>query len=83
VNETNEPTDLIITYTVEHSGVVATSGYERLQDALARGYRVVDILTSQSQASSGFIAVTVLLARNSSAPGQRTLYRRAVELSAR
>jgi hypothetical protein len=64
-----EPADLVLSYTVNHKGVVDGSDKE-LKDALAKGYRVVDVLTSQpgvggASSALGFTCVTVVLTQHS------------------
>jgi hypothetical protein len=61
------PKDLVITYVVDASAPSAE--YNKVGDALAKGYRVVDVLTAAShsggQGGPGFVSVTVVLTKNS------------------
>jgi hypothetical protein len=58
--EAQASAELIISYTVDYSGV--TDSYAKLEEALSRGYRVVDIIpTANNAGSSGFVCITVFL----------------------
>jgi hypothetical protein len=67
--DAEEPLDLVVSYTVDAGGVVKGSDRE-LQEALGRGYRVIDVLTGQASyggADGGpvFFCITVVLSRKS------------------
>jgi len=72
----DKATDLVVSYTVQSAG--NCPGYERLQEALNAGYRVVDLVAtpiSPGGGSTGFgaVSVTVLL---TTAPGDCPYHRR-------
>lgn len=57
-------TDAVVSYVVGAKGT--TGEYERLQDLLKKGYRVLDVRSDAaasggSSSGSGFVAVTVVL----------------------
>jgi hypothetical protein len=61
--------DLVLSYVVTHRGP-AEGDYQKVQEALARGYRVVDVLTNEmtagpASAEMGAVCVTVVLTQHS------------------
>jgi hypothetical protein len=61
--------DLVLSYVVSHRGP-AEGDYQKVQEALASGYRVVDVLTNEmppgpSSAGLGAVCVTVILTQQS------------------
>jgi hypothetical protein len=63
-----EPTDLVLSYVVGSQGVLHDSDRE-LKAALAKGYRVLDVITTPlevgpASAAHGRICVTVVLTQN-------------------
>ncbi|HEY7157274.1 MAG TPA: hypothetical protein VH575_25195 [Gemmataceae bacterium] len=57
--------DLIFSYSVDHDGVV--DGTDKgLKEALANGYRIVDVIATQpSPGGNGFVCITVVLSNDS------------------
>jgi hypothetical protein len=63
-----EPVDLVVSYVMGDHGVLHDTDRE-LKEALARGYRVLDVITTPMEvgaasAAHGHICVTVVLTQN-------------------
>jgi hypothetical protein len=59
-----DPAEMVISYPVGISGTEDEQGYGAVKDALAKGYHVLDIIsTATGSNTSSFVVVTVLLVR--------------------
>ena len=63
--ETTDSGELVFSYSVQANGKIAGEDHQRLQDALKRGAKVVDIISTPGavggQGAFGPVVVTVLL----------------------